>query len=333
MLPDMPFNEPEPDAARDEVLTAFRAADPDGKRMAAIFRSTFDQLYDGQHTGRYRWDQLFKTEKTHFGTLLEINIRKAFDDVIDEPADSDPLDYKVRGHHVDCKYSQRDGGWMLPPECFGQLLLVATADDARGTWSLGVVRASDANRNTGQNRDAKSTLNGRGRKQIAWLHIAASLPPNILLGLDATTIEAVFAPKSGQKRVNELLTRVTETRIGRNTIATVAQQDDYMARLRDNGHGARTTLRKTGHLIPGGDYEVHRQVARELGAVIPEPGEVVSLRVVPAAEADPWTTELDGQHWRLARKDETCHEPAPKLPSTKQAKPIVPEASDNGRLI
>ncbi|TDD59351.1 restriction endonuclease [Kribbella antibiotica] len=330
MLPDMPFKEPDPDAARDDVVAAFRTADPDGKRAAAIFRATFDQLYDGQHTGRYRWDQLFKTEKTHFGTLVEINIRRAFDDVIDEPAAGDPLDYKVRGHDVDCKYSQRNGGWMLPPECFGQLLLVATADDARGVWSLGVVRASDENRNKGQNRDAKASLSMRGRAQIAWLHIEASLPPNILLGLDPITVEAVLAPKSGQKRVTELLQRVTNLRIGRNTIATLAQQDDYMARLRDNGNGARSTLRKLGYLIPGGDYEVHRKVARQLGASVPEPGEVVSLRVVPADEASPWTTELDGRHWRLAREDEECREPAPKLPSTKKAKPdtVAPPESD-----
>ncbi len=35
-------------------------------------------LLDGQHTGRYRWDQLHKTEKTHFGTLVEINLQRAF---------------------------------------------------------------------------------------------------------------------------------------------------------------------------------------------------------------------------------------------------------------
>jgi hypothetical protein len=29
-------------------------------------------LLDGQHTGRYRWDQLHNTEKTHAGTLVEI---------------------------------------------------------------------------------------------------------------------------------------------------------------------------------------------------------------------------------------------------------------------
>ena len=74
------------DSAREEVVEAFRTADPDGTRAAAVFPATYDQLYDGQHTGRFRWDQLFKTEKTHFGTLLEINLRREFDDVIDDPS-------------------------------------------------------------------------------------------------------------------------------------------------------------------------------------------------------------------------------------------------------
>jgi hypothetical protein len=264
---------------------------------------------------------LFKTEKTHFGTLLEINLRREFDDVIDDGIDLH-LDYRIRGHDTDCKYSQKMGGWMLPPECFGHLLLVATADDKAGTWSLGVVRASDENRRTSENRDGKSQLNPRGRGQIAWIHLGAELPPNVLLSLDSDTIKEVLAPNSGQGRVNELLRRVTHRRIGRNTIATLGQQDDYMARVRDNGHGARTKLRAEGYLIPGGDYEVHRNVALRAGVTPPEPGEVVSFRVVPADMDEPWTVELDGRFWRAARPDEASTEPAPKLPDTRKPKAL-----------
>jgi hypothetical protein len=321
LLPGFALAEPEEDPARDEVVAAFRDADPDGKRAAAVFRATFDQLYDGQHTGRYSWEQLYKTEKTHYGTLLEINLRREFDDVIDDTADDHPLDYLVCGHDVDCKYSQTPGGWMLPPESFGQLLLVATANDQRATWSLGVVRASDENRRPGANRDAKAGLNVRGRKQIDWIQYESALPPNILLGLDPPTLRRVLAPTSGQKRVTELLRQVTQRRIGRNTIATLAQQDDYMARLRDNGNGARTTLRAEGYLVPGGDYEAHRNVARQLGSTVPEPGEVVSLRVVPTTEIDGWTIELEGRHWRLAEDGEPSTEPAPKLPDVRKPKP------------
>ncbi len=321
LLPGFALTEPEEDPARDEVVAAFRRADPDGKRAAAVFRATFDQLYDGQHTGRYSWEQLYKTEKTHYGTLLEINLRREFNDVIEDTADGHPLDYLVRGHDVDCKYSQTPGGWMLPPECFGQLLLVATANDQRGTWSLGVVRASDENRRLSANRDAKASLNGRGRQQIDWIQYESALAPNILLGLDPRTLRRVLSHKSGQKRVTELLRLITGRRIGRNTIATLAQQDDYMARLRDNGNGARATLQAEGYLIPGGSYEAHRNVARQLGATVPEPGEVVSIKVMPAEGDEPWTVRLEGRLWRLATDSEAPTEPAPKLPTVRRPKP------------
>lgn len=315
ILPEFDPASLDPDPARDSIVDLLRHADPDGLRAATVFRATFDQLYDGQHTGRFRWDQLFKTEKTHYGTLFEINFRREFDDIVDDGA---LLDYQVLGDDIDCKFSQKAGGWMLPPECFGHLLLVATASDEGGTWSLGVVRASDQNRRTSANRDGKTSLNVRGRSQIAWMRFEAELPPNALLGLDDKTLAAVLKPNSGQGRVNELLRRVTNARIGRNTIATLAKQADYMARVRDNGGGARTVLRDEGYLIPGGDYAVHREVAVGLGVEPPLPGEVVSIRVVPATESEPWTVELDGRRWRLAREDEHATEPSPRLPTTKR---------------
>lgn len=308
------WSETDVDEARDAIVAAFRAADPDGQRTARVFRDTLDQLYDGQHTGRYRWDQLFKTEKTHCGTLVEINLRRAFDDLID---DGDTLDYRILGHEIDCKYSQTVGGWMLPPESFEQLLLVAHADDAKGVWNLGVVRATQENRRmTSVNRDGKTNLSPLGKRRIAWIFRNEPMLPNTLLGLDKSTLDAVFAPKSGQQRVTELFRRVTHRRIGRNTVATLAQQDDYMKRVRDNG-GARGMLRAEGFLIPGGDYESHRILARQLGTEVPLPGEFVSVRVVPAAEGDVGVAEVDGGHWRAAFPDEPTLGPAPKLPSTK----------------
>jgi hypothetical protein len=50
------------DPERDQVAEALRVADPGCARMAAAIRGAFDLLLDGQHTGRYRWDQLHKTE-------------------------------------------------------------------------------------------------------------------------------------------------------------------------------------------------------------------------------------------------------------------------------
>ncbi|MGD9529337.1 MAG: NaeI family type II restriction endonuclease [Candidatus Nanopelagicales bacterium] len=311
-FPEGLFGVLDPDDERSRVVEELVLADPHGKRSARVFRDTFDQLYDGQRTGRYRWDQLYKTEKTHFGTLLEINLRREFDGVI---GDGEVLDYLISGVEVDCKYSQSSGSWMLPPECFGRLLLVAHANDAAGVWSLGVVRASLSNRREAVNRDGKTSLNRRGRSQVEWIRFEAALPPNVLLSLDLDTVAAIVQPRSGQARIVELLRRVTNRRIGRNTIATVGQQVDYMARIRDNGNGARTRLRREGYLVIGGDYMAHTDVARALGCAVPEPGEVVSVRVVPALSREHWAVELDGGWWRLAAADEVCSVAAPWLPS------------------
>lgn len=312
------FGETPPvDPSLDDVVAELRAADPIGERAAHVFRSTFDQLYDGQRTGRYKWDQLFKTEKTHFGTLIEINLRREFDGVIIDGRAKE-MDYRIAGHDIDCKYSQREGGWMLPPECFGELLLVSTASDKDSTWSLGVVRALDEYLRPGSNRDAKTGLNISGRNAITWLFHRAVLPPNVLLQMDPSDVDAVFASKKGQQRLNELFRRAEGRRVGRATVATVAQQEDYMKRVRANG-GSRSLLAFEGYIIPGGDYASHRQIAESLGATVPGPGEFVSMRVVHASADDANTVELDGKAWRLAGPTEPSLDGAPVLPDTRKA--------------
>ncbi|WP_278314134.1 NaeI family type II restriction endonuclease [Lolliginicoccus levis] len=301
------------DEALRVVVGALRGADPGGERLAAVFRSTFDQLYDGQHTGRYRWDQLYKTEKTHFGTLIEINLRREFRDVLEDGA---LLDYRIHGLDVDCKFSQRMGGWMLPPESLGQLVLVCTASDEDGTWSLGVARATPGLCRTSVNRDGKTTFTPAGVASVVWLFRDAELPPNVLLRVDRQIVDRIFAARTGQRRVNELFRLVTGRRIGRNTVATVAEQDDYMKRVRANG-GARSTLQAEGIVIAGGDYQAHRQLAADLGAVVPSPGEFVSFALVPAAPGELPSVVLEGQQWRLARPGEHPSVPAPALPHSR----------------
>jgi hypothetical protein len=295
------------DDALDEVVAELRSMDPDGSRMATTLRNTLDQLYDGQHTGRYRWDQLHKTEKTYCGTAFEINLQRDFnfDDGV-------KLDYRIAGHEVDCKYSQSFGGWMIPNEAHGELCLVVTGDDLKSTWSAGVVRMTEERLSAGRNRDAKTTLNARGRQSVTWLRMESSLPPNVLLHLDGEDVNAIFASQYGQQRVNELFRRVQAQRITRGVIATVAQQDDYMKRVREN-RGARSYLKPEGIIILG-DYSAHRRIAKQLGLEAPQnSGECVSVRVAPAEAGSPWAAEIDGAWWRVARDEDVVVE-APQLP-------------------
>ncbi|HET6251573.1 MAG TPA: NaeI family type II restriction endonuclease [Tepidisphaeraceae bacterium] len=243
-----------PDEELDRVAAALKSLDPDGQKTGLVLRQTLDQLYDGQHTGRYRWDQLYKTEKTHCGTLVEINLHRRF-----EFGDGVVMDYCIDGVEVDCKYSQSIGGWMIPPESMGHLCMVVSADDARSVWSLGLVRIADDLLTGGGNRDGKRTISAEGRTNIHWIFQNAALPPNILLHLRETDVARVFALKSGQKRIDEIFRIAQGKRIGRGVIATLGQQDDFMKRVRGNG-GSRSRLKPEGVIILGG-YVEHQRIA------------------------------------------------------------------------
>ncbi|MGW0954818.1 NaeI family type II restriction endonuclease [Streptomyces sp. NPDC002545] len=297
------------DAELQAVHAALMGMDPSGEQFAAVLRDTIDQLLNGEATGRYDWKTLYKTERTHAGTLVEINLQREFGF-----ADGDLMDYRIAGIEVDCKYSQRFGGWMIPPEARGHLCLLVWADDYKNRWSAGLFRVRNEWLNQGTNRDAKLTVKAEHRDKILWLWRDAELPENVLLHMDPADRQAVFEPASGQQRLNELFRRVQKRRIGRNVVRTVARQKDYMKRVRGNG-GSRSALRPEGILIMG-DYESHRAVARELGLPAPTKGEFISVRVArqcPHHQKSPHVA-LDGEAWVVATEGD-LPEIAPMLPA------------------
>ncbi|MFI0422945.1 NaeI family type II restriction endonuclease [Spongiactinospora sp. 9N601] len=296
------------DTELEAVAAHLLALDSDGSRIGRAIRRTFDMLLDGQHTGRFRWEQLHKTEKTHCGTLVEINLQREFDF-----ADGETLDYSIANAEVDCKFSQKLAEWMIPPEAVGGLVLGLWASDFAGQWSAGLVRATVENLNSGKNRDAKRTLNQRGRSAIRWLFKDAPLQDNILLRLSSADIDAIFRSATGQKRVNELFRRVQRRPVSRNVVATVAMQEDYMKRVRGNG-GARTTLRDEGIVIFG-QYQRHSEIALALGLPPIGPGESMSVRLArrrPHHEGAACVA-IDGERWVVAGSSDP-RERAPLLP-------------------
>ena len=169
-LPPSPTEDPE----LHIVAQYLRSVDPGGSRMANVLRSTIDQLLDGQHTGRWDWQTLRKTEKTHMGTLVEINLHREFDF-----ADGDATDYRIQGIEVDCKFSQAMGGWELPPESLGHLCLLVWANDDLSRWEAGLVRVSEDKLRGSGNRDGKRRLSDAGESCVLWLHENPELPINL----------------------------------------------------------------------------------------------------------------------------------------------------------
>ncbi|MFF0395354.1 NaeI family type II restriction endonuclease [Streptomyces sp. NPDC005248] len=290
--------------------------DPAGARFARVLRDTIDQLLNGEATGRYDWKTLFKTEKTHAGTLVEINLQREF-----EFEDGVDMDYRIEGIDVDCKYSQSFGSWMIPPEAEGHLCLLVWADDYQSRWSAGLLRIKREWLNRGTNRDMKFTVKAEHRSKITWLWKDEALPENILLHLDPATRARILTPgkQKGQARVRELFRSVHGKRIGRGVVRTAAQQLDYMARVREGSKGrARPALRPEGIIILG-DYQSHQAVARALGGPVPHEGEFVAHRVVRARpeHGDRPRAEIAGEYWVVALPGESVDE-APRLPEAQE---------------
>ncbi|WP_460333944.1 NaeI family type II restriction endonuclease [Actinoallomurus acanthiterrae] len=291
----------------------FNEEDPEGVRTARVLRRTYDMLLDGQHTGRYKWSQLHKTEKTHFGTLVEINLQREFGF-----EDGVSMDFAIQGIDVDCKFSQKLGDWMIPPEAAGHLLLGLWASDQEGKWSAGLIRAREDVLSASQgNRDRKRWLSKAGKQAVHWIYWNQPLPENALLHIPPQHVDKIFSYSSGSKRVDTLFRLAQGRPISRNVVATVAQQDDYMKRIRGNG-GSRSNLRPGGIVIFG-QYTSHRRIAEALGLPVPGAGESVSARLARRASqhGDAPFALLEGQQWVVALPSDPV-EPAPQLPDTRR---------------
>lgn len=300
---------PQPDTELEVVANYLLGNDPDGERIARVLRRTYDMLLDGQHTGRYRWDQLYKTEKTHFGTLLEINLQREFGF-----ADGKFMDFSIQGIDVDCKYAQSLGEWMIPPEAMGHIILGLWASDELGRWSLGLIRVTEQVLSPSRgNRDLKRRLSAPGKRAVAWIFSNQALPENALLRIPPEDVSRIFEPVHGTKRVDMLFRLAQRRLISRTVVATVAQQEDYMKRIRGNG-GSRSSLRPEGIVIFG-QYDSHRRVAETLGLPVPGPGESVSVRLAsmrPDRIGEP-SISLQGHRWVIAQEGDPL-ETAPLLP-------------------
>jgi hypothetical protein len=283
--PLFPVPSDDPDTERDAVEGELYRLDPTGDRVAMVLRDTLDQLYDGQRTGRWKYDQLHKTEKTYMGTLVEINLHRQFGF-----GDGDSTDYRIGGIEVDCKYSMAYGGWELPPEAIDHLCLLITANDEASSWSAGLIRVRQEYLRDRRNRDSKRQLSAAGRFHVRQLWTQhGHLAENIFLHMDPRERDRIFGARAkrgdqhGQAKTNELFRTVQGRIVRRAEVATVAQQDDFMKRVRGNG-GARTALQAEGILVLG--HQDHDPlVAAALGLPVPRKGEFVSARVVPAHEA------------------------------------------------
>ncbi|WP_159029206.1 NaeI family type II restriction endonuclease [Streptomyces viridochromogenes] len=283
-----------PDSNLLEVYSWLKMQPNLESRFGEVLRQSIDEVLDGQRTGRFNIQNLEKTEKTYLGTKVEIIARTEFN-----LSRGEKMDFSVCGHDVDSKFTSGTN-WTIPGEADGHICLLIKADDHKSRYQVGLLRIANEYLNIGKNRDGKRSLSAAGRAAIKWVVPDGELPENTLLSLPEADVKAIFAEgTSGQHRTNELFSRVQEKLVNRNTVLTVARQDDSLKRVRD----ARNALRKDGILILGHQNQ-HPHIARDLGLPVPGKGSWVAVRVTEAD--DSWSgrksTNIVGRDYTIWRE-------------------------------
>ena len=289
------------DPSLTRAVNWFRSQSRMVEQFGAAIRQSFDEVLDGQRTGRYSLTQLSKVEKTYIGTKVEILIQAEFG-----LQRGRRMDYLVDGQEVDAKWSMKSRGWMIPTEAVGELCLCMTANDDHSTFSVGIVRADEVHLGTSANKDKKRRFNDQGIAAMAWLANPGVLPENLLLHLSEEARSAILDDDlKGQPRVNQLFRHVHNKVVRREVVLTVAQQHDGPKRVRD----ARRALQPEGIVVLGHQGN-HPRIAKGLKIDAPPKGSWIATRVVKAEPYDADSVVIANELWRRATPgDPVCAGP------------------------
>ena len=247
-------------------------------RFAAMLRQCVDDVIMTPKTGRRSYDELEKTEKTYIGTRVEIELRAML------RLPKGKLDTVILGRDVDIKNTM-GSNWMIPTEAIDHPCILVAADEARAVCFLGLIVARPDYLTTGQNRDAKKSVSAQGFANIKWVLLDQPYPPNFWRQVQPDVIDRIFAGKSGNQRMAALFREVQQQPITRDVVQAVAQQQDFMRRIRsDNGRGTRDHLAREGILLLSGHYDAPLIAA--LGLPACSASEFVSYRPVSQAQVD-----------------------------------------------
>ena len=148
------------DAALQAVIDFLKTRADLVEIVGNALRQSFDEVIDGPRTGRYRIEELEKTEKTYIGTKVEIILRNEL--ALPRGA---ILDNLIAGNEVDTKFSLK-GNWMIPREAVGQICLLVEGSDNAGIFSVGLMRMVPSVLTNGANQDGKKSVSAVGKAHI-----------------------------------------------------------------------------------------------------------------------------------------------------------------------
>lgn len=247
-------------------------------KFATMLRHCVDDVIMTPKTGRRSYDELEKTEKTYIGTRVEIELRAML------RLPKGKLDTLILGRDVDIKNTM-GSNWMIPTEAIDVPCILVAADEERALCYLGLIVARPDYLTLGQNKDSKKSISAQGFANILWLLRDHPYPPNFWRTIPGDVIETIFAGTSGNARMANLFRAVQHRPIERDVIEAVAQQQDFMRRIRsDKGRGTRDLLARQGILLLSGQYDAPLIAA--LGLPVCSGSAFVSYRPISQAEAD-----------------------------------------------
>lgn len=241
--------------------------------VGQLLRESFDDVIKTPKTGRRLYEELEKTEKTHIGTCVEIELRHRLN-----LARGKVLDCEIAGVEVDIKFSVATS-WMIPPEAFDRPCIIISADDTNARCWFGVFIAKGEYLNKG-NRDEKCSINRLGRDHIRWLLENHSYPANFWQSVPREIADKIASGSSGNDRVITLFREIQDRPILRKVIEDVAAQKDFMRRVRaDKTRGTRNKLAEYSIVLLCGGWSGTKEFIAALGLPPLDKSEFMSHQV------------------------------------------------------
>lgn len=233
-----------------------------------LLRRAIDEVIDSARSNRFTLIEIEKTEKTYIGTKIEILLRNYLG-----MSKGKILDLSIDGIEVDIK-NTIGTNWSIPSEALGHPCILVKAQERTSLCSFGIIVIRDEILNPGKNRDGKRTISHSGLAHVHWLLKDEPYPENFWEKLDADTRRQIIAPRGGAERLANLFRLVQNRPISRLLVQAVAQQDDYMKRIRRNG-GARDILAPEGIAVLWGRKD--RSLIMQLGLPLCAANEFISF--------------------------------------------------------
>lgn len=292
---DLPIDAPAPDgdiAARMQKIQwdlIGKVGDSEhfAKQLGQLIRASIDYVIDAPTLQRYSIFDIDPDEKTAIGKRIERLMKFEFG-----LPKGKKLDVVLGGEDVDIKTTMGKN-WMFSKSSHEHINLLIAYDERKATFQLGLAYVKEEDLGAA-NRDQKKSL--RHKESIFWIFKDLPYPANFLAQLPEETFKKIIAPKTGMKRVVELLRQVHCCAIPRHVICSVANQKDPMRRIRSNG-GARDILWEEGILVLSGAYECDRNVAQTALQIVLEDDEMMTLPLT-----DPRLTPELAESYRVAHE-------------------------------